>query len=448
MKKIISTNPGKNYEIIGEVEASTQQEISEKVKAANESKLAWGMLPIKDRVEYLSQALKLFQSHQKEIVEMINKEIGTPVDECDDEVSWDWEYWQWFLDHADEALSPHTSFENDSVIHQITYEPCGVAAVITPWNLPFDMFVWGVVPNLLAGNTVVYKAAEECVLSGRLYGEIMDQVGLPHGVFSVIHGDAEEGKLLVNTEIDLIWFTGSSAVGKELYALAGRKFIPAVLEMGGSNPAIVCEDADLDLAAKKIVSKRFMFSGQTCDADKRVIVHESVKVALLTKIKALVEHLPVTPIVSAKQLAVLNSQLTDALQKGAQIVVGSDQNNGEMGAYFQPTVLDNVSTHMSVWREEVFGPLLPIITFQTEEEALMLANDTEYGLGSQVFTANQEQANYFARGLQAGNVDVNGVGHWLPQNPFGGYKNSGIGREHGVEGLRELCQIKTISRPK
>lgn len=448
MKKIISTNPANNYSVVGEVIASISDEIHTKVTRANLAKAAWGELTVSERVKYLSKALTLFQSRQNDIVQLINQEIGTPVAEADDEVSWDWEYFKWFLSNVESALSPVTTAESTSSIHQLIYEPIGTVAVITPWNLPFDLFIWGVIPNLLVGNTVIYKAAEECVLSGKLYGDIMQTVGLPEGVFDIVHGDGDEGQLLTKSEIDSIWFTGSSEVGKKLYELAGKKFIRSTLEMGGSNPVIVCADADLELAATKIISKRFMFSGQTCDADKRLIVHSSVKQQLLTKLLAKVASLPVTPLVSQKQLDILKAQVADSVAKGAKVLIGGDQPSDKLGAYYLPTLLDDVTSDMKVWHEEVFGPVLPIVSYETDSEALALANDTVYGLGSQVFTQDQVKMEYFAHGIKAGNVDINGVGHFIPQNPFGGYKNSGIGREHGIAGFHELCQIKTISRPK
>lgn len=448
MKKIISLNPATNYEIVGEVLASSAEEINQAVMQANEAKESWGELSLDERVKYLKKALIIFKSKQKDIVSLINQEIGTPTSDVDGEVTWDWDYWQWFVDNAGHALNPTINSTSLTSVHKTYYEPHGSVAVITPWNLPFDMFVWGVIPNLLVGNTVIYKAAEECVLSGQLYGEIMTTVGLPSGVFNVISGDGEEGKLLTESSIDGIWFTGSSVVGKKIFELAGKKFIHSTLEMGGSNPAIVFADADLELAATKIVSKRFMFSGQTCDAVKRLIVHKDVKESLLAIILKKVTSLEVAPLASKKQLDLLVAQVKDATSKGAKILIGGDIPSNKLGAFYSPTIISEVSTEMKVWREEVFGPVLPIMTFETDSQALQLANDSEYGLGSQIYTVDENRIKHLVRKLKAGNVEVNGASHWVPQNPFGGYKNSGKGREHGIEGLRELCQIKVVSQSK
>jgi acyl-CoA reductase-like NAD-dependent aldehyde dehydrogenase len=223
MSTIISTNPGKNYQVIGEVEVSTEAEIKAAVDQANQAKRDWKEMPLKKRIEILKKVEAEFKKHADEIALLITEEVGTPIAECKDEVSWDWGYWDWFLNNAEKALAPKRTDEDNHSIHEIWYEPTGTAAVITPWNLPFDLFVWGVIPNLLAGNTVVYKASEECILTGKLLAKIMDKTALPQGVFNAIHGNGIQGEQLVNQEIDLIWFTGSSMVGKKLYELAGKK---------------------------------------------------------------------------------------------------------------------------------------------------------------------------------------------------------------------------------
>lgn len=456
MNNIKSLNPAKNYQVIGGVEVSSEEEIKRAVVAANNAKKLWKETPLKERIKLLRATEKLFKEHAEEMAQLITKEVGTAITECRDEVNWNWSYWDWFLDNAEKALAPETTYEDDNMIHQIVYEPVGTAAVITPWNLPFDLFVWGVIPNLLAGNTVIYKASEECILTGKLLAKMMRQSPLPKGVFQAIHGNGKQGEALVNQDIDLIWFTGSTVVGQRLYELAGKKFIRAVLEMGGSNPVIVFADADLDKAAASIAVKRFMFGGQTCDADKRLIVEKSVEKELVQKLKTIIEAIvvgdpekPAThmgPLVAKRQLILLKAQLKDALDKGSKIVAQAPLDKSLKGAYFPPTLLVNIKPSMRVWREEVFGPILPMMTFKTEAEAVKMANETEFGLGSQVFTTDLKKAQRVASQIGAGNVDINGVGHFKPMSPFGGYKLSGMGREHGVHGMRELCQVKVITR--
>jgi acyl-CoA reductase-like NAD-dependent aldehyde dehydrogenase len=454
-KYIESTNPAKNYEVIGKVEATSNEKISKMVDKANSEKDRWGKTSIKERVEVVKKLCKVFKDNEKQIAQLITKEIGTPNVECLDEVQWNWSYVDWFLDNVERSISPETTYEDTASTHQILYEPIGTAAVITPWNLPFDMFIWGVIPNLLVGNTVIYKAAEECILTGKLLETLAKKAELPEGILSFVHGGADEGKYLTEQDIDLIWFTGSSDVGRKIYNLAGKKFIKVILEMGGSNPAVVFQDANIDLAVDKIISKRFMFCGQTCDADKRVIIHKSKYEEFVHKFVMKVESLlvgdpqntetQIGPLVSKKQLGLLNAQLNDAIKKGAKVLCGGTKVKYLKGAYFLPTVLTDITKNMRIWNEEVFGPILPIVKFDTEEEAIELANNTLYGLGSQVFTQDKQKALRIASQLKAGNVDINGAGHFKPFNPFGGYKNSGMGREHGIVGFRELCQIKTVS---
>jgi acyl-CoA reductase-like NAD-dependent aldehyde dehydrogenase len=456
--KLVSTNPAKNYQKIGEVGVTSDEEIVRKVDRANKAKDEWRKIGATKRVELLRNAYNLLKYRADDIALSITKEIGTSISESKDEVNWDWEYFLWFLDNVEKALAPETTHEDDSLIYQVVYEPIGSVAVITPWNLPFDMFVWGVIPNLLAGNTVIYKAAEECVLTGKLLEEIMNSAGLPEGVFSAVHGGSEQGSILAQQNIDMIWFTGSSEVGKKLYELAGKKLIKCVLEMGGSNPAIVFEDADLKKVVSTIKFKRYSFSGQTCDAVKRLIVHEDIFNELVDLLKAEVTSITVGDpedeatdmgsLVSKKQLDALMAQVNHSLGEGARVLTGGKQPDNLQGAYYLPAILTNVSPAMRVWKEEVFGPVLPIVVFSTEEEAIRLANDTRYGLGAQVYTANNAKALRVAAELKAGGVDINGVNRFKPFNPFGGYKDSGMGREHGMHGFRELCQIKLLSQMK
>jgi len=443
---------------VGKVRVSSKANIAQKVKLANLCKETWGRLQTEERIRYVRRLYEVLKKEERLISETITQEIGTPLQECRGEVNWNWSYIDWFLENVESAISPEITLEDKQSLHRVFYEPIGSAAVITPWNLPFDMFVWGVFPNLLVGNTVVYKTSEECAVTGKLLEKISQKANLPDGVLSFVHGSALEGKFLTEQNIDLVWFTGSSEVGRKIYELCGKKFIKAVLEMGGSNPAIVFPDADIDLAVSSSLSKRFMFCGQTCDADKRLIVHESVYAKFMAefvrKVKSLIVGDPqkldvqIGPLVSRKQLNLLESQLKDAVNKGAEIVCGGERPVGLKGSYFLPTVVSKVSMNMRVLKEEVFGPLIPVIAFKDEDEAVNYANNTEYGLGSQVFTKDLSLAFRVAKKIKAGNVDINGAGHFYPFNPFGGYKNSGTGREHGIHGFRELCQIKTVSMKK
>lgn len=458
MAKLISTNPAKNYAIIGEVEVSTLQEIKGRVAAAHEAKKRWKTVGIKNRVEILRSVYKEFVAKSDEISILSTKETGRAIMESKKAVAGHINKIKWFLDNAEVALADEITFEDDETLHKIIYEPIGVAAVITPWNHPFGMFVWGVIPNLLSGNTVIFKISEECPLMGKLIEKIMLK-HLPKGVFSEVYGGENVGWKLANEKIDIIWFTGSSKVGQKLYKLAGVKFIKAVLELGGSNPCIVFEDADLEEATKKIYNKRrFTLAGQVCDALKRLIVHHSILEKVVENLQEELEKKQVGDpedentdmgsLAAKRQLDLLKDQVEDAVKKGAEVVIGGRVPHNLKGAYYLPTILTNVKKGMRVWDEEVFGPVIPIISFETEEEAIQLANDTKYGLGAIILTKDMERAKRVASLIEAGTVEINNANHWLDCNPFGGYKKSGMGREHGILGFRELCQVKVISIEK
>ncbi|OGK08552.1 hypothetical protein A2767_05650 [Candidatus Roizmanbacteria bacterium RIFCSPHIGHO2_01_FULL_35_10] len=455
MKKLVSTNPAKNYEVVGSVNVSTLQKIKKKVKEANDAKLAWKELGVKKRIQMLQPIYQEFNNRKKEIAELTSKEIGTPVHNVLEDLNWDEEYFRWFLENGEKYLADETTYKDSKQFHKVVCEPLGVAAVIVPWNFPWGNFMWGIIPNLIAGNTVILKHSEECPLTGKLCEKIVRKAKLPKGVFSEVYGDGKIGEQLVDQNVDLIWFTGSSKVGKFLYKKAGEKYIKAILEMGGSNPAVVFEDANINEIIDRLYAKRFGNCGQTCDALKRLLVHKSLFDKTVNKLKELAETRIVGDpenektqkgsLVAKRQLELLESQVEDAIKKGAKIVTGGKRPKNLKGAYYLPTILTNIKKNMRVWNEEVFGPMLIIVPFESEEEAVNLANDTNYGLGTQIYTSNKKRASRVASRIEAGTIDINSGNHWLTCTPFGGYKDSGMGREHGAIGFRELCQIKVIA---
>lgn len=458
MTKLISTNPANDYEILGEVEISTNEEIQSKVAQANEVKKSWKELGIKKRIEFLKPICEEFKQRSQEIAELISKEMGKPISECIGEANGYVEEYEWFMKNAESALQDEVTHEDNDSIHKIVYEPFGTTAVITPWNFPFGMAIWGIIPNLIVGNTVVFKISEECPLVGKLIEEVMNNHDLPKGVFSEVYGAGDVGEKLSKSDIDFIWFTGSTKVGQFLYKTAAEKFIKVILEMGGSNPCVVFDDADIPSAVETIYDGRFYNCGQVCDAIKRLIVQDSIFDDFISELKKYVETKKVGnpldkdtnigSLVAERQLKLLQEQLEDALDKGAKIITGGKTPKGLKGAYFEPTILTNITKNMRVYNEEVFGPILPVLKFQTEDEAVEIANDTIYGLGSRVISENIERAKRVASKIEAGTVEINQGSRWLSCNPFGGYKKSGMGREHGIIGFRELCQLKVISMSK
>ncbi len=460
-QKIVSVNPGKNYEIIGEIPISTRAEINAKVQLARNAQKSWGSLDIQERIKILQKLYQAFATNENPIASLIAQEMGMPVSASKIvDIGSGLQYMKGYLDNAEKWLAPEITFENEKEIHYLSFEPKGVAGLSIPWNYPFCNFIWAAIQNLVVGNTIVFKHSEECALTGKLLEEITQSVGLPEGVFNEVYGDGSDvGEALMNADVDLIWFTGSTGVGKHLYQVAARKFIPALLELGGSAAGIVFEDADLKKAIESIYFNRYLNNGQQCDALKRLLVHRSLFGTVVESLKKLLSHKKIGdpessdtdlgPLVSEKQLLTIEDQVADALKKGAKIITGGKRPAGVKGAYYEPTILTNISFDMKVWKEEVFGPVLPIVPFDTQEEAIQRANESEYGLGGYIYTQNKDRAVRVAKLLQTGNINVNSANYVIAQDPFGGYKkSSGLGREHGKEGLRELCSLKLVAFEK
>lgn len=456
MTKLVSTNPANNL-VIDQVYISSSSEITEKVSLAHTAKKAWKELGVHKRVELLNVLLNAFKKHAQEIGELITLEIGKTTNEVQEDFSWDFDYFERFLNDGPSYIEDEITVNEGQTIHRIVYEPKGVVACIVPWNFPFANFVWSVIPNLIVGNTVIFKHSEECPLVGQKIDEIIQNVGnLPEGVFSQIYGGSDVGWELANQDLDLIWFTGSTIVGKKLNTLAGSKQIKTVLEMGGSNPAIVFPDADLNLVIPKIYKGRFTNCGQVCDAIKRVIVHYDIYEKLVDQLTKYIANITLGdptlettqlgPLAAMRQLELLESQVNDSVKKGAKVITGGSRPLNLAGAYYLPTILTNVDRNMRVWREEIFGPVLPIMPFYNEQEAIMLANDTIYGLGAAIYTQDLQLARRVAADIDAGFIDINEGNHWRQCNPFGGFKASGMGCEHGRHGFQELCRFKIIAQ--
>ena len=456
MRHFQSKNPH-NSAILGRIAITTQDEIKETVARAREAQIPWRELGLAARVAQLRPVALALISHKDEFAKRISEEMGMPIQESASDVESASRYFMWYLDNAQKCLAPEITLENNTEVHTVYREAIGVAAVIVPWNFPASNFVWGCVQNLIAGNTVVFKCSEEVPLCGMLIEKIMKEADLPPGVFAEVYGKGPVGALLARQNVDLICFTGSSAVGKSLYRVAAAGMKRIVMELGGSAAGIVFPDADLDSAIAHIYDARFQNAGQACDALKRLLVHESVWDPTVERLAAKLQMIQLGdplnpyhhmgPLISTMQVELLERQVLDALELGGIVIAGGKQ-PGLAGAYYEPTLIGTVSTDMRVWREEVFGPVLPIMRFKTEEEAIALANDTQYGLGGYVYTQDAALAARVAAQLQTGMVSVNGVSYVRPMNPFGGYKHSGVGREHGRWGFEDVTQAKIVARPK
>lgn len=355
---------------------------------------------------------------------------------------------------APEYLKPEIVDESETQLNIVFFEPYGVIPAIDPWNYPTSNFFITVTQALLAGNTIVFKHSEECPLSSEILDEMFKEAGFPEGVFSTIYGDGEGGKMLVDQDINMIHFTGSTKVGEYLYKVAAEKFIPAILEMSGSSPGIIFADADLEKAVPSVCEERFRNCGQICCALKRLLVHKDVYdeviVKALEQVRGLIvgdpmnKNIFIGPLVAERQLILLEEQVKDAVDKGAKVLVGGKRPEGLNGAYYEPTLLTGITKEMRVFSEEVLGPVLSIVQFETEEEVIEIANNTIYGLSAFVYTEDLEKASRVTRLLEAGNVSINGASYFSKNSPFGGYKKSGLGSNDGKFGFRQVTRMKTV----
>jgi succinate-semialdehyde dehydrogenase/glutarate-semialdehyde dehydrogenase len=387
---------------------------------------------------------------------MMSREMGRPIAGAEATMDYGLGYWDWYLANGVESLKPHETYRDENEIAEVFYEPAGVAAVIVPWNFPFSNFTWGVGQNLVAGNTVIFKISEETPLFGKMLDAAFQDAEIPNGVFNQVYGDGKVGAALLNQPVDLICFTGSTATGRRVYEAAASKMIPALLEMGGSDPGIVFADANILKIIEKIFESRFRNSGQICNALKRLIVHEGCYEELVGKLISIIKKknvgnpqdrsTDIGPLAAKRQLELLEPQVGDALNKGAKVIVGAKRPEKLTGAYYEPTVLTNVTANMRIWREEVFGPVLPIVTFKTYDEAIRLAKDTSHGLGSYIFTEDKALAIKAANEMSSGMVQINNVVANRPCNPFGGRGLSGLGMENGVYGFHDVSRRKLVVR--
>jgi succinate-semialdehyde dehydrogenase / glutarate-semialdehyde dehydrogenase len=457
MPHIISTNPS-TWEIIWSLEITSKEQLSEIVQKSHEAQKAWGKLSVSERKNILQKVYELFVTKKEELAQSISAEMGMPILQSREEVEYGYIYFWGYLEMCEVALKPEITKETESELHTVFYEPKGVIAAIAPWNYPFSMCIWTSIQALLAGNTVIFKTSKEVILTGKCIADIFSESPLPKWVFQEIYGSGELWDVLLEQDINMVTFTGSTEVGRHIYTKAAQKLIPCVMELGGSAPGIVCDDADIDKVVETIYFLRYSNAGQMCDGLKRLIVHESRYEELISKLGKLLaskkvgnslwKNTDIGPLVSEHQKQVANIQVQDALEKWALVLAKTSLDPSLQGSFLEPLLLWNISHDMKVWKEEVFAPILPVVTFQTLKEAIELANDTLYGLWGYVFTENRDMFRSIASELKTWEVQHNTLNYCIPENPFGGYKLSGIGREHGHWGFHEFCNIKVTSEMK
>ena len=337
---------------------------------------------------------------------------------------------------------------------RVVYQPLGVVGVISPWNAPFILSLNPTIQALMAGNAVLLKPSEVTPASGALVGELLEAAGLPDGLLTVLSGDAETGAALVEAGVDKISFTGSVATGRAVGEACARQLIPCTLELGGKDPMIVCADANIDAAAGGAVAGAFMNAGQYCCGTERVYVADEIAEEFTQKVVERVAKLrqgdsgefDVGAIFWDRQLEIIESHVDDAISKGAVALAGGRRNPNLSGLYYEPTVLTEVDHDMLVMRDETFGPVLPIMRVRDDEQALLLANQSTYGLAANIWTQDKRKGVALAKRLHAGSVCINDMAmtYGAPEAPFGGRRWSGLGQVNGVVGLRGFTHAQPI----
>ncbi|MDQ6827487.1 MAG: aldehyde dehydrogenase family protein, partial [Gemmatimonadota bacterium] len=442
-------------------EAASATDVTRTVAAARRAQLAWGATPVRERARVLEHFRRALFARRREVAELICRENGKPPSEAmGTEVMLVLDFARFYRDRAprllrDRSLTPFNAAFWRKRVH-ITHEPFGVVGIISPWNYPFMLASAQVLAALVSGNAVVLKPSEFTPATGLMIGDLMRDAGLPDGVLHIVTGNGSAGAALVSSEIDKLFFTGSNATGLKVSRACAERMIPCVLELGGSDPAIVLEDADIAHAVSGIAWGRFSNAGQTCVAPKRVFVVGEAHDAFVAKLAEVVKALKmgagsapgtdVGPMIRPQQRAVLEAQLEDALAHGAYIAARTPVGGADGDGFFAPAILTDVTNDMRVMREETFGPLLPVVRVRDADEAVQMANATPYGLSASVWGRDVRRARAVAARLASGSVTINDsiVQAGIAEAPHGGIKQSGTGRSHGEAGLLECVQTKTL----
>ena len=441
-------------ELLGTVTASSPAQVEAAVRAAAEAFPAWRKVSLLERVELCRAAFAICMERADEIAEMITKEVGKTIRESREEmVEYTADHFRRasedVLRHAGSVL-PSTQERSNAKRIIVVQEPVGVVAAVTPWNFPVDIAGIPIVYGLAVGCTTVWKPSEQAPLCANMFAEVIHDAGFPPGTLNVVHGRGDVGAALVShPDVASVVFTGTTRTGEQVARDAALK--NRVLELGGNGPQIVLADANVEKAADAAIVGCFYLAGQCCTAAERILVHESVKdefvAALVERTKALRvgdpldEETDMGPLCTDEVLARTIEHLEDAVAKGARIVYGG----GHEGRFHEPTILDGVTSDMSIAKEETFGPVAPIMTFGDLDEALAVANETDYGLTAAVFTRSLHDAWHAAEELRHGTVHINETtNYWDQLAPFGGAKKSGAGRELAgwiIDALTETKQI-------
>lgn len=456
--RTISTINPSTEEVIREYDLITKDEVVDLARKSKKAYKEWRK-DYKRRTGFLYAFANEFKKERERLAKVATIEMGKTIKEARSEIdkcAWAVEY---FADNGGVFLHDEV-INTDARKSIVTFEPLGVIASLMPWNFPYWQALRFAAPSLIAGNTIILKPSSVTMQCGLEIEKIFEKIGLPDFVFKTVIASGKEAEYLIDSEdVSAVTFTGSVPVGARVAQHATSKLKKIVLELGGSDPFIVCEDADIEKASSGAVKGRFINCGQSCIASKRFIVVKNVANQFLEKFiekteklkigDPLSEETDIGPMVNQAAIENIDEMVKKSIKEGAELATGGQrlgkENGGRnKGFFYKPTILKNVTPKMEVAREETFGPVAPVIVAEDEQQALEIANDTKFGLGASVWTQNLNKAEKYSKLLQAGIVTVNNVVVSDPRVPFGGIKNSGFGRELSKHGMFEFVNIKSI----
>lgn len=458
-REVIECNNPATGESLGAVPVTKPEELEQAVTRANDAQRRWRRLPVDERAEYLTEAREIMLDHRTELRDLVVAETGKARMDSIGELLTVFDTFTYYANEGPQILADETPslhlFKNKRVT--IHHEPKGLVANISPWNFPLDLAVTPIVPALLAGNSVIIKPSEQTPLTAMRAAELINQTGLPDGLLQVAPGYGEIGAQLVD-HADAVSFTGSVPTGRKVAEGAGRNLISSTLELGGKDPAIVLEDADIERSGNGIVWGGFYNGGQCCMSIERVYAHKEIYEELVDRIvsetRQLRQGVPnsddidVGAVIMPEQVETIEEHVADAVDKGATVLCGGQRADiNEGGLFYEPTVLVDVDHSMKIMTEETFGPVLPIMRVPTGAEAVRLANDSRFGLNSSIWSRDKKRARRLARQINAGNVCINDflTSYAVLEAPYGGVGESGLGRRKGRWELEEYTNPKTVA---
>lgn len=452
-------NPA-NGNVVDDVYLVGKKETNEAIHAAHKAFQSWASKTGEERANYLYQVVEKLQEKREHLAETITKEMGKVIQHARYEVDSTIAFFKWYAEEARRIYGEIVPASATNKKVSVIKEPVGVVGAITPWNFPLSMGARKLGPALAVGCTIILRPSREAPLASRELFKIFDEVGFPKGVVNLVIGNASEvvGELMSSDDVRKISFTGSTEVGKKLIEQSAQTVKRVSMELGGHAPFIIFEDANIDLAIEGTLRSKFASTGQQCVCANRIYVHDSIydtfaerfanKVSSMKTGNGLHEESEIGPLINEDAIKKSHTHVEDAVEKGASVISGGDRLTGstyDNGYYYSPTVLTEVKNNMKITYEETFGPIAPLIRFTDEDDVIQKANDTNYGLASYFYTNDLSRAHRVSEQLQYGMVGINDAAPFSVQVPFGGVKESGLGKEGGKYGLEDYLNTKLVS---